>query len=122
MRLRANDELVSCDVAREGVDILIVTDAGYGKRTKLDHFHPQTRGGLGVRGIRLTQRRGWVVAALMASLDDEILIVASGGVVIRTAVRDISAQGRDATGVRVMNLDEGQSVAAVAQVAAGADE
>ena len=122
MRLRAGDELVSCDVARDGVDLLVVTDAGFGKRTKLDHFHAQTRGGLGVRGIRLTQRRGWVVAALMASLDDEILIVASGGVVIRTAVRDIPAQGRDATGVRVMNLDEGQSVAAVAQVGAGNDE
>jgi len=122
MRLRAGDELVSCDVARDGVDLLVVTDAGFGKRTKLDHFHAQTRGGLGVRGIRLTQRRGWVVAALMASLDDEILIVASGGVVIRTAVRDIPAQGRDATGVRVLNLDEGQSVAAVAQVGAGNDE
>ncbi|MGC9960756.1 MAG: DNA gyrase subunit A [Acidimicrobiales bacterium] len=121
MRLRSGDELVSCDVAREGVDLLIVTDAGFGKRTKLDHFHSQGRGGQGVRGIRLTQRRGAVVAALMASLDDEILIVASGGVVIRTAVRDIPAQGRDATGVRVMNLDDGQSVAAVAQVS-GSEE
>jgi DNA gyrase subunit A len=122
MRLRAGDELVSCDLAREGVDLLVITDAGFGKRTKLDHFHNQTRGGLGVRGIRLTQRRGWVVAALMASLDDEILIVASGGVVIRTAVRDIPAQGRDATGVRVMNLDEGQSVAAVAQVSVDTED
>ncbi len=118
MRLRADDELVSCDVAREGVDLLIVTDAGFGKRTKLDHFHTQARGGQGVRGIRLTQRRGAVVAALMASLDDELLIVSSAGVVIRMAVRDIAAQGRDATGVRVMNLDAGQSVAAVAPVVA----
>ena len=75
-----------------------------------------------MRGIRLTQRRGWVVTALMASLDDELLIVASGGVVIRTAVRDIPAQGRDATGVRVMNLDEGQSVAAVAQVTVDSED
>jgi len=119
--LRAGDELVSCDVAREGVDLLIVTDAGFGKRTKLEHFHRQGRGGQGVRGIRLTQRRGSVVAALMAAFDDEILVVASGGVVIRTAVRDIPAQGRDATGVRVMNLDEGQTVAAVAQVRAESD-
>jgi DNA gyrase subunit A len=122
MRLKAGDELVSCDVAREGVDLLIVTDAGFGKRTKLEHFHAQARGGQGVRGIRLTQRRGWVVAALMASLDDNIVIVASGGVVIRTAVREIAAQGRDATGVRVMNLDDGQSVAAVAQVSATEEE
>jgi DNA gyrase subunit A len=122
MRLKSGDELVSCDVASDGVDLLIVTDAGYGKRTKLDHFNAQARGGQGVRGIRLTQRRGFVVAAIMAALDDEILIVASGGVVIRTAVREIAAQGRDATGVRVMSLDAGQSVAAVAPVGTGGDE
>ena len=121
MRLKQGDELVSCDVAREGVDLLIVTDAGYGKRTKLDHFHAQARGGQGVRAIKLTQRRGRVVAAIMAALDDEILIVSSAGVVIRTAVREIAAQGRDATGVRVMNLDEGHTVAAVAPVSATGD-
>jgi DNA gyrase subunit A len=118
MRLREDDGLVSCDVARDGVDLLIVTEAGFGKRTKLDHFHSQTRGGLGVRGIRLTRGRGRVVAALMAALDDEILVVASGGVVIRIPVREIAAQGRDATGVRIMNLDAGQTVAAVAPVQA----
>ena len=96
MRLRAGDEVVSCDVAREGVDLLIVTDAGYGKRTKLDHFNSQTRGGQGVRGIKLTQRRGAVVAAIMASLEDEIIVVSSAGVMIRTSVREIAAQGRDA--------------------------
>jgi DNA gyrase subunit A len=116
MRLRTGDEVVSCDVARDGVDLLIVTDAGYGKRTKLDHFNAQTRGGQGVRGIKLTQRRGAVVSALMASLEDEIIVVSSAGVMIRTSVRQIAAQGRDATGVRVMNLDEGQTVAAVTKV------
>ncbi|MCU1491745.1 MAG: gyrase, subunit [Acidimicrobiaceae bacterium] len=114
MRLREGDEVVSCDVGRADADLLIVTDAGYGKRTKLEHFSPQGRGGQGVRGIRLTQRRGYVVAALMASLEDELLLVSSSGVVIRMDVRQITAQGRDATGVRVMNLDEGHSVAAVA--------
>ena len=116
MRLRAGDEVVSCDVARDEADLLIVTDAGYGKRTKLDQFNPQTRGGQGVRGIRLTQRRGSVVAAFMASLEDEIILVSSAGVMIRTSVREIAAQGRDATGVRVMNLDDGQTVAAVTKV------
>ncbi|MHB1988459.1 MAG: DNA gyrase subunit A [Acidimicrobiales bacterium] len=121
MRLRAGDELVSCDAAREGVDLLVVTDAGYGKRTKLEHFHAQARGGQGVRAIKLTQRRGRVVAAIMASLDDEVLIVSSSGIVIRTAVREIAAQGRDATGVRVMNLDDGQAVAAVAPLVSGGE-
>ena len=83
MRLRPGDEVVSCDVGRDDADLLIVTDAGYGKRTKLEHFSVQGRGGQGVRGIRLTQRRGYVVAALMASLEDELIVVASAGVVIR---------------------------------------
>ena len=122
MRLRAGDEVVSCDVVRPDNDILIVTDAGYGKRTKTDHFGRQGRGGQGVRAIKLTARRGRVVAAFMAGLDDEILLISTGGIVIRMAVREIAAQGRDATGVRVMSLEEGQSVAAVAAVTGEEDE
>jgi DNA gyrase subunit A len=117
IRLRTGDEVVSCDVARDDVDILMVTDAGYGKRTKLERFHNQARGGQGVRGIKLTARRGAVVAAFMVPYEGDILLVSTGGVTIRTSVREIASQGRDATGVRVMNLDDGQSVAAVAPVA-----
>ncbi len=116
MRLRSGDEVVSFDVVREDADLLIITDAGYGKRTKTDHFGRQGRGGQGVRAIRLTAKRGGVIAAFMASLEDEILLVSTGGVVIRTAVREIAAQGRDATGVRLMSLDDGHQVAAVAAV------
>jgi len=116
MRMKVGDEVVSCDVARDDVDILIVTDAGYGKRTKLERFNRQGRGGQGVRGIKLTARKGYVVAAFMVGLDDELFLISSGGVTIRTAAREISSQGRDATGVRVMNLDKGQTVAAVAPV------
>ena len=117
VRLRAGDEVVSCDVARDEADILLITDAGYGKRTKVERFNSQARGGQGVRGIRLTAKRGRVVAAFMAGLEDELLLISSSGVVIRTAVREIASQGRDATGVRVMNLGEGDAVAAVAPVA-----
>ncbi len=116
MKLREGDEVVSCDVARDDATILIVTDAGYGKRTQLDRFNRQGRGGQGVRGIKLTAKKGFVVAAFMVGLEDEIFVIASGGIVIRMPVREISSQGRDATGVRVMNLEEGQSVAAVAPV------
>ncbi len=118
MRMRPADEVVSCDVIRPDADIIIITDAGYGKRTKTDHFTAQGRGGQGVRAIKLTARKGRVIGAFMASLEDEILLVSTGGVVIRSAVRDIAAQGRDATGVRVMMLDEGHSVAAAAAMAA----
>ncbi len=122
MRLKPQDEVVSCDVARDDAAILIVTDAGYGKRTKIDNFNRQGRGGQGVRGMKLTAKKGQVVAAFMVNLDDQIFVIASGGVVIRMGVRDISSQGRDATGVRVMNLDEGQTVAAVAPVLQADDE
>ncbi|MCU1458357.1 MAG: gyrA [Actinomycetia bacterium] len=122
MKLRAGDQVVSCDVARDDTAILVVTDAGYGKRTQLDRFNQQLRGGQGVRGIKLTAKKGFVVAAFMVSLEDEIFVIASGGVVIRMPVRDISSQGRDATGVRIMNLDDGQSVAAVAPVLQTEDE
>jgi DNA gyrase subunit A len=121
MKMKPEDEVVSCDVARDDVAILIVTDAGYGKRTQLDKFNAQGRGGQGVRGIKLTARKGFVVAAFMVGIDDEIFVIASGGVVIRMPVREISSQGRDATGVRVMNLDGDQTVASVAPVL-GADD
>jgi DNA gyrase subunit A len=122
MAMRPADEVVSCDVARDEAAILLVTDAGYGKRTQLHNFNRQGRGGQGVRGIKLTAKKGSVVAAFMVGLDDEIILISSAGVTIRMAVRDISSQGRDATGVRVMSLDDGQVVAAVAPVLPVDDE
>src|SRR6195952_5573731 len=122
MKLKAGDEMVSVDVARDDTAILMVTDSGYGKRTQLDRFNVQGRGGQGVIGIRLTSKKGKVMAAFMVGLDDDIVAVSSGGVTIRMSVREISSQGRDATGVRVMSLDDGQTVASVALILASDDE
>jgi DNA gyrase subunit A len=122
MKLRPGDEVVSLDTYRDDVAMLIVTDAGYGKRTQLEHFHRQHRGGQGVRGIKLTANKGFVVAAFMVGLDDEIFVINSAGTLIRMPVREISSQGRDATGVRVMNLVEGETVASVAPVLSVDDE
>jgi DNA gyrase subunit A len=121
MRLRADDEVMSCDVPRPDADICIFTDNGYAKRTKLERFPRKGRGTLGVKGIKLSARRGAVVAAFMVGLDDEVLLISSGGTTIRTQVREISSQGRDATGVKVMNLDDGQIVAGVALAMANLD-
>jgi DNA gyrase subunit A len=122
MKMKPGDEVVSCDVARDDTAILIVTDGGYGKRTQLDKFNVQGRGGQGVRGIKLTAKKGFVVAAFMVGIDDEILAIASDGVVARMAVREISSQGRDATGVRVMNVTGDRTVAAVAPVLSAGDD
>jgi len=118
MALRPTDVVVAADIARDDTSILMVTGAGYGKRTQLHHFNRQGRGGQGVRGIRLTTKRGGVVSAFTVALDDEILVISSSGVVVRLAAREISSQGRDATGVRVVSLDPGQEVASVAPVLA----
>ena len=115
------DAVVSVDAVTDDSDVLIVTESGYGKRTKVERFSRIGRGGQGVRAIKLTARRGGVAAAFMVGLDEEIILISSAGVVIKTAVREISSQGRDATGVRVMNLDDGQIVAAVAPVLATDD-
>ncbi len=120
MKLKTSDDaVVSCDVARDDTAILIMTEAGFGKRTQLDKFNTQGRGGQGVRGIKLTGKKGVVAAAFMVGIEDEIVAVSSGGVTIRMEVREISSQGRDATGVRIMNLDDGQTVASVAPIIAG---
>ena len=122
MALRSGEEVVAADIARDESSILMVTSAGYGKRTQLHHFHRQGRGGHGVRGIRLNSKRGSVVSAFTVGLEDEILVISSAGVVVRLAARDISSQGRDATGVRVVSLDPGQEVASVALVLAGEED
>ncbi len=116
IKLREDDHAISLDVVRGDADLFVVTDTGFGKRVKTDRFNRQGRGGQGVRAIKLTAARGFVVEAFMVRLDDEVLLISSGGVLIRTPVREVSSQGRDATGVRVMNLDEGHTVAAVALV------
>jgi DNA gyrase subunit A len=117
MRLKnGEDGVVSCDVAREGAVMLFVSSSGHGKRTDLDEFHRQGRGGQGVRGMKLTAERGEVVAAFTVDSDDEMLVFSSGGNIVRMSVNEISQQGRGATGVRVARLDEGESVVAVARV------
>jgi len=119
VKLREDDKAISLDVVRDDADLFLVTDTGFGKRVKTERFNRQGRGGQGVRAIKLSAARGFVVASFMVRLDDELLLASSGGVLIRTSAREVSSQGRDATGVRVMNLDEGHSVATAAVVPAG---
>jgi DNA gyrase subunit A len=117
MKLKnADDAVVSCDVARDGAVMLFVSSSGHGKRTRLDQFHRQGRGGMGVRGMKITASRGEVVAAFTVTPDDEILVFSSGGNIIRMFAKDISSQGRDATGVRVARVEAGETVSAVAPV------
>ncbi|MEY4338546.1 MAG: gyrase subunit [Actinomycetota bacterium] len=123
MKLRTGDTVVSVDVAKDDTSILMITEAGYGKRTQLDKFNVQGRGGLGVKGMKFIKGKGTqVVAAFMVGDDDEIVAVASGGTTIRTPVRGIRHIGRDATGVTIMDVPSGETVASVALILASDDE
>ena len=117
MRLRsANDGVVSCDLAPDDAVLLFVSSSGHGKRTPVAAFNRQGRGGQGVRGMRVTEARGEVIAAFTVESGMEILVFSSAGNIVRMGVDEISEQGRDATGVRVARLDEGDTVVAVAPV------
>jgi DNA gyrase subunit A len=123
MRLKnGEDGVVSCDVARDDAELLLLSSSGHGKRTRVDAFRRQGRGGQGVRGMRLTGDRGHVVAAFTVYPGDEILVFSSAGNLVRMAVDEISQQGRDATGVRVARVAEGDTVVAAARVLEGETE
>ena len=93
--------------------LLHLTTEGFGKRTEIEEFSVKGRGGLGVRGIKTTESRGTVAGSLVVKDDDDILAVTSSGKIIRLGVSEISIQGRDATGVRVMSPGEGEIITAV---------
>ena len=97
-------------------DFLIVTSEGFGKRVDPEQFSRKKRAGLGVRGIGVNEKKGHVVGAMFVAPDDEMLLISSGGVIIRTTAGDVSMQGRDATGVTVMSLSDGEQVSAVARL------
>ncbi len=122
MKLKAGDFVVSADPGKDDGALLIVTESGYAKRTQNGQFPRKGRGTQGVIGVKITGKKGHVVAAFMVGIDDEIVVVASNGVAMRTEVKQISSQGRAATGVRLMNLDSGAVIASVAPILATDDE
>jgi DNA gyrase subunit A len=123
IKLDDDDEVVSCDVVSdESRELLIVTEFGYGKRTKLSAFPRKGRSGKGVIAAKLTRPRGVIVGAVVVSPEDEVFLISDDGVVIRMRVDSISRQGRPATGVRVMNLASGTRISALAPVAEEVEE
>ena len=116
IKLKANDSVVAAIETGTRSEVLMVTSAGFAKRTKVDRFGAQTRGGMGVRAIRLTDSKGVLVTAFSTSQSDEVIVVASGGTTIRTTVSSVAVQGRDATGVKIIDLGAHQQVSSVTPV------
>ena len=115
MRFNDDDSLLSLNVVQEDTYLLVATSGGYAKRTAMDDYPVQGRGGKGVLTIAHDRRRGTLIGALIVDLDTELYAITSGGGVIRTAAKQVRKAGRQTKGVRLMNIDEGTTVIAIAR-------
>jgi DNA gyrase subunit A len=117
IKLRPNDFVVAMDIVDEDAnDMLLVTEKGFGKRTKLQQVKRIGRGGKGVIGIKVSERNGRLVSLHIVRDDDEVLLITSKGVLIRQRVKSIPISGRAAQGIRLMRLDADDRVATTALV------
>jgi DNA gyrase subunit A len=116
MDVGAKGEVIAMDIARDDQDLLVITENGYGKRTRIDQYRKTSRGAKGVKTIGLTETKGGLAGALVVREHQELVFISQEGMVQRTGVRGISQQGRSATGVRVMNVREDDCVRAAALV------
>jgi DNA gyrase subunit A len=122
MDVGKDGRVIAMDVARDDMDLLVVTENGYGKRTQIGQYRKTNRGAKGVKTIGLTEKKGGLAGALVVRDHQELVFISVGGMVQRTAAAGISQQGRSATGVRVMNLKDDDLVSAVALVVDTGDD
>jgi DNA gyrase subunit A len=122
MRLDKGDEVVALDLVESGATLLAVSENGYGKRTEMDEYRLTRRGGKGIITMKTTDKTGQVIGVQMVTDDDQIMLVTSGGKVIRLRVNEIRVIGRNTQGVRLIELDAGERVASVARLAEREDE
>jgi DNA gyrase subunit A len=117
IRLRQGDSVVDMVVAEEKASLLTVCENGYGKRTSLDNYRPQNRGGVGLINIKTSERNGKVVSMKAVQFADEIMLITANGIVIRTGLDQIRPIGRNTQGVRLIKLREGDKLVAAAKIA-----
>jgi DNA gyrase subunit A len=115
IKLPEGHEVIAVSIVQEGL-VLTATENGYGKRTAVEDFPVQGRGGQGVIAIQTTERNGRTVGAVLVGEDDEIMLISSNGTLVRTPVDDISIQGRNTQGVRLIRVEEGQRLVGVARI------
>ncbi|QOC94540.1 intein-containing DNA gyrase subunit A [Micromonospora craniellae] len=123
MRFSDEDELLAMEVVREGLDVLVATNGGYAKRTPIEEYPVQGRGGKGVLTAKITERRGGLVGAVVIDPDDELFAITSNGGVIRTPVKPVRrTRDRNTMGVKLMDLPDGVTIVAIARNADEPDE
>jgi DNA gyrase subunit A len=116
MNLRAGDEVIAASLARNDHDLLVATTNGFGKRTRIDEYPVKGRGGLGVKTVQLTEARGQLAGALVVRDGYQVMLMSTGGTVIRMSVEEVKRLGRATQGVIVMRLRKGERVSTLAPV------
>ena len=122
IRLNEGDYIVAVDTAFEGATLLTIAENGYGKRTDIESYRDQTRGGKGVMNLKITKKTGEVVGMCMVKPDDEIMLVSKNGIIIRMNLKQIRVISRVTQGVRLINLEDGDLLASMAHLAADPEE
>ena len=117
-----DDQVVTAAVVDETMSLLVVSENGYGKRTKLEEYRVQSRGGSGILTMNCTEKTGLVVGAEVVEDDDKLLLMSVKGKGIRMRIKEIRATGRVAQGVRLVNLSGGDQVASIARIVKGTDD
>ena len=116
MNLSDGDEIIGMQLQSQGDSMLIVSENGLGKRTYLEEFTVQKRGGKGVKCYKITDKTGDVIGAKAVVDENEIMMITDGGIIIQLRVQEISNLGRITSGVKMINLDQGVKVAKIAKV------
>jgi DNA gyrase subunit A len=122
MKLRGKDEVISVAIAADDSDLLVVTENGFGKRTRVSEYPRKGRGGMGVKTIQLTEARGKLVGARVVRDGYQVMLISTGGTVIKVPVEDVKRLGRSTQGVIVMRLREGELVSTLAPVVDPSDD
>jgi DNA gyrase subunit A len=122
IELESGDAVIGMVVVRRDATLLVVSEKGYGKRSELADYRVQKRGGKGIITLKKTEKTGAIVALKEVLAEDELMMITRHGVIIRLPVDGIRVIGRNTQGVRVMNLDSGDSVVDVARVVKEEDE
>ena len=122
MKLRDDDEVIAAGIATLGADLLVVTENGYGKRTPVSDYPCKGRGGLGVKTVQLTEAKGQLAGARVVEDAYQVMLISTGGTVIKMPAEGIKRSGRATQGVIVMRLREGETVSALAPVVDSGEE
>ena len=117
IRLDSGDAVVSMEMLNRGASILTVSEKGYGKRTEMEEYRLQSRGGRGIITMKATEKTGRIVGGQQVTDDDQLMLVTNNGKIIRLRMRDIRVIGRNTQGVRLIDVEEGERVAAAADTA-----